>query len=273
MRSDERTGVLNPANLGRYDARWTTPAPEVGDVVDHYWGVGWQLDEGESIDQQIIDLPAITLTIEEGDVPAPLVVTGLHSTAWTRTIRGRGEVFAIRLRPAGLAVVSDLSPDRLVDATTEVTPGLDPRLHRFLRTVAGEPTELRATAANAWIARMIDEREPTAEQLLANAVVTALVDRVRSRTGPSLAHDFSVSERSVQRALRNTLGKGPKWVARRIRLQEAARVIASEGLPDLSTVAAELGYTDQAHLINDFRRAAGITPGAYVRSLRDLDRL
>jgi hypothetical protein len=55
-----------------------------------------------AIDQRIIDLPAVTVTIEDGDVPAPLVVTGLHGQAWKRRITGTGEVFAIRLRPAGL---------------------------------------------------------------------------------------------------------------------------------------------------------------------------
>jgi AraC-like DNA-binding protein len=38
----------------------------------------------------------------------------------------------------------------------------------------------------------------------------------------------------------------------------------------VAAVAAELGYSDQAHLVNDFRAAVGSTPGAYVRALRRL---
>ena len=32
----------------------------------------------------------------------------------------------------------------------------------------------------------------------------------------------------------------------------------------------DLGYADQAHLLNDFRGAVGVTPGAYLRSLQAL---
>ncbi|MGH3703449.1 MAG: helix-turn-helix domain-containing protein, partial [Agromyces sp.] len=82
--ADERTGVLHPSNLARYAARWLDPDPAIRDVVDQYWHVRWALPPGESIDQRIVTVPAVTLTVEEGDVPAPLVVTGAQSAAWAR---------------------------------------------------------------------------------------------------------------------------------------------------------------------------------------------
>ena len=80
--------MLHPENLTRYAARWIDPDPAVRDVVDTYWHVRWHLDAGEAIDQTIVDLPAVTLTVETGDVPADLVVTGLHRGAWQRRIAG-----------------------------------------------------------------------------------------------------------------------------------------------------------------------------------------
>ena len=90
IRPDETSGVLHPENLTRYAARWIDPDPAVRDVVDPYWHVRWRLDEGEVVDQTIVDLPAVTLTVEAGDVPADLVVTGLHRRAWQRRIAGLG---------------------------------------------------------------------------------------------------------------------------------------------------------------------------------------
>ena len=121
IRPDETSGVLHPENLTRYAARWIDPDPAVRDVVDTYWHVRWHLDEGEVVDQTIVDLPAVTLTVEAGDVPADLVVTGLHRRAWQRRIAGSGDVFAVRLRPAGLAVLSSLRPQDLADATIPLT--------------------------------------------------------------------------------------------------------------------------------------------------------
>lgn len=267
--ADERTGVLHPRNLDRYQARWFEPDAAVRDVVDHYWQVTWRLEDGEAIPQRIIDLPAITLTIEEGDVPAPLVATGVHRRAWQRRITGTGSVFGIRLRPAGLRVVSDLEPTRLADATLAVTRELDRRLHELLTDIGTYATpDERVRAADAALRVRSAARPATSDALLANTVLDELRSRVHARTGPSLAQTFDVSERTLQRALSTTLGRGPKWVSRRIRLQEVARVLADEAAdPDLASLAHALGYTDQAHLTRDFREVAGITPGAYRREL------
>jgi AraC-like DNA-binding protein len=53
-----------------------------------------------------------------------------------------------------------------------------------------------------------------------------------------------------------------------VRLQEAARQFVVEGEAGASEIAARLGFTDQAHLVNEFRVATGLTPGSYAESLR-----
>lgn len=271
IRTDERSGVLYPENLQRYGARWFTPGPAVADVVESYWHVAWRLDPGETIAQRIIASPGVTLTIEDGDVPGNLIITGVYRGAWEREITGSGTVFGIRLRPAGLGVLSDLSPGRIADATVVVTPDLDRRLFRALSRIAAAPTpQTRATAADAVIPELLAERPIGAGPRLANVVVDELTRTVDLASGRSLADRFGVSERTIQRALRGTLGQGPKWVARWVRLQEVARLLSSPDAPDAAAVASSLGYSDQAHLVNDFRAAVGLTPGAYVRSLRGL---
>lgn len=269
--TDERSGVLHPENLARYGARWFEPDAAVAEVVESLWSVRWRFDPGESITQRIIATPGVTLTIEAGDVPGPLIVTGVHRRAWEREITGSGAVFGIRLRPAGLAVLSDLSPDRIADATLPVTPDLDPRSFDLLSRIATATTPpARAAAANAAIAECLAERPIEASHRLANAVVATLTAGGVPVRGPTLARRFGVSERTIQRALRSTLGQGPKWVGRWVRLQEVARLLSAPDPPDVTAVALSLGYTDQAHLVNDFRAAVGLTPGGYVRSLRRL---
>lgn len=268
IQPDERSGVLHPTNLERYGARWFAPADDVAPVVDRYWHVRWNLEVGEQINQRIIELPAVTLSIEEGAVPAPLVVTGVQNRAWTRQIIRSGSVFGIRLRPAGLAVVSDLAPNQIADATTPVTRRLDLRLHTLLRRIAAESTpESRVRAADESIGEYLADRPLGPERRLANSVLDDLSAHIRSRIGFDLSDRHGVSARTIQMALNSTLGHGPKWVSRRIRLQEVARLLALEPDLNLAQLAIDLGYTDQAHLTNDFRDVAGVTPGAYRMSL------
>jgi len=95
----------------------------------------------------------------------------------------------------------------------------------------------------------------------------AIVERVR--TDPSvtsverLAGVAGVSVRPLQRLFREHVGASPKWVIRRNRLQEVAVRIESGDSPNLAALAADLGYTDQAHLARDFRSATGLSPSAF----------
>lgn len=262
----ERTGVLQPANLDRFRAQWMAPSEDVRDVIDTYWSVQWHLDDSEAIEQRIIDHPSVTLSIESGSVVAPFVVTASRSRAWTRSIAGRGDVFALRLRPAGLAVVSDLVASGLA-AEQELTERVDARAHRLLAGIASvrDPAD-RAQRADAIVRELLDERPLGPAQLLANAAIDALTERPEVRRIADVATELRTSERTLQRALRTHLGRSPGEVARRVRLQEAVRRLSSAD-GDIARIAADLGYVDQAHLTNDFRAAAGVTPGAYIAAL------
>lgn len=264
----ERSGVLYPDRLERYAAGWIDPDPTVAAVVDQYWHVSWDLEPDEALDQPIIDLPAVTVTLETGSERSELLVTGVHGRAWRRTIRGSGDVFAIRLRPAGLAVLSDLTPERLADTVVPLSPELDPRLHRTMGAIATATDPVaRARAADRAIEQALVDRVPSAAGLLANAVLDELRARTHLRTGATLAERFATSERTLQRACTETLGHGPKWLSRRVRLQEVALALTRPGA-ELGAIAAELGYADQSHLTRDFRRATGLTPEGYRRQLR-----
>ena len=262
--------MLVPDNLARYGAHWLAPDPTVADVVDQYWYVSWNLGD-QSVDQRIIDAPAVTLTVEEGDVPAPLVITGVQTRAWHRTIQGRGRVFAIRLRPAGLAVLGALSPQHLANTTLPLTEKLDAELHALMRRVATHPTpQTRAQAADEAIRERLADHRPSERGLLANRVVDELRSRLHRRTGDSLPAALHVSERTIQRCLRATLGRGPRWVGHRIRLQEVVLALTARPEADLATIAADLGFADQSHLSGAFRAACGLSPSAYRRSLEAL---
>lgn len=259
----ERTGVLAPGNLSRFAAAWFRPAHDVSAVVDTYWSVQWDLPAGELVEQRIIDHPAVTLTLEEGDVPAPFVVSSPHPTAWSRTISGRGAVFAIRLRPAGLAVITDLDASTL-QPEQEMTAQLDARTFTFLQAVSTGHNENPAGRIDALVRELIRERPLTPRQHLANAALDALISSPHVRRGHEIAAELGTSERTLQRALQRTVGRGPNDIARRIRLQEVVRQLSIPG-SDIAGVAHGLGYVDQAHLTNEFRTATGTTPGHYLR--------
>jgi AraC-like DNA-binding protein len=82
---------------------------------------------------------------------------------------------------------------------------------------------------------------------------------------------LGVSERHLRRVFRDTVGMGPKEYARLARFRRALRA-AREGHEGWSSIAAEVGYYDQAHLIAEFRAIAGVTPNALLSELGAGDR-
>jgi AraC-like DNA-binding protein len=78
-----------------------------------------------------------------------------------------------------------------------------------------------------------------------------------------VALHLGLSPRTLERRFSSQVGIAPKRFARVHRLQRVLRAVRCSGKPDWCALAAEYGYTDQAHLIHDFRDLAGITPSEY----------
>lgn len=81
------------------------------------------------------------------------------------------------------------------------------------------------------------------------------------------AHNMSV--RSLQRLFSAYVGVSPKWVILRYRIHEALAHATTHTDPgtDWATLANDLGYADQAHLIRDFTRTVGVPPAAYAQGV------
>jgi AraC-like DNA-binding protein len=77
-----------------------------------------------------------------------------------------------------------------------------------------------------------------------------------------LVAEAGCSHRHLTSLFRREVGLTPKRAARVLRYESAARRLRGHAVTP-AVVAAECGYTDQAHLTREFRRFSGITPGQF----------
>jgi methylphosphotriester-DNA--protein-cysteine methyltransferase len=75
------------------------------------------------------------------------------------------------------------------------------------------------------------------------------------------------SPRSLQRVFRTYVGVGPKWIIRLYRIKEAAARIEDGNVTTWADLALRLGYADQAHFVDDFRRIIGRPPARYAGAI------
>lgn len=78
-----------------------------------------------------------------------------------------------------------------------------------------------------------------------------------------VADRLGQSSRTFTRRFSAQVGITPRRFARVRRLQRVLRAARRTAIPDWSALAVQHGFTDQPHLVHDFRDLAGITPSAY----------
>jgi AraC-like DNA-binding protein len=247
-------GVLYPARLPEFHRLPASGA--AADLVVWYWIPEWDLEPGRSSRQEIVGYPALNLVVE----PDAVTLSGATTRATHRDLRGTGWAVGAMLRPAAVAALVD-DPAAVVDQERRLD---EPELLAAVTTAmrSGEGHRERAVEAfSQWLA----ERAGVlgSASLQANALVDVLLGDDATSSVEEAATRLAVSVRTLQRLAHRHVGLSPAAMIRRRRLQEAAEQLRANPDLDLATVAAQIGYSDHAHLARDFRAVLGIAPSTY----------
>ena len=84
----------------------------------------------------------------------------------------------------------------------------------------------------------------------------------------ALAVSVGVSQRQLERLFLKHTGLSPKTFCTTLRMQRVLKLLRSNQWASLANLALVCGYTDQAHLANEFRRTTGTSILAYLDSVK-----
>jgi AraC-like DNA-binding protein len=88
-----------------------------------------------------------------------------------------------------------------------------------------------------------------------------------------LADYCNLSVRQLQRQFDNATGVSPKTLARTIRFEAIRDRLMFDPNANLTELAYEFGYTDQAHFIKDFKAFTDRTPGEFAAELGQFQKM
>jgi AraC-like DNA-binding protein len=264
-------GVLQSADplAGNFFHSRLAPPPLLTPWIQHYWMIQWDLRTAGPRVQETLPHPSVYLLFEhdlhEHTAPTEAKhpeIAGVCTGKFTRHMEGWSRVFGVKFRPGAFHAFLGHSVATLTDRVVPAEQIFGVSITSLAQQTRLAPTAdaMAAAATTFFTARA---PQPDAPIKLSTQLVELIFNDPTILTVDHLATRASMGLRSLQRLFKDYVGVSPKWVIRRYRLHELVERFHSGQPFDGAQLAFELGYADQAHLINDFRKIVGYAPSKY----------
>ena len=173
-----------------------------------------------------------------------MVIVRFTEVGASAILRDRVDLLYNRTLP-----LDDLLPHQEID-----------RLQNTLADTRGLPQQVLA------MERFLTRRIPASDEI--SPQVEAAVQMIRSSEGRSsiaaIARHSAMSQSALERHFRSAVGVTPKGLSRLARLQHVCRLW--DAGKTLTEIAFEAGYSDQPHMVHDFRLFTDTSPEEFFRS-------
>lgn len=241
-----------------FEVERIAPDAALAEFVDYFWLVRWHAQDQHQ--QQVVPQPRVHVATERGR----LLVHGISREPFFRTLHGSGHVLGAAFHAGGFRPLLRRSLGTISGSVASAHDVLGhddrPVSARILDT---DETGEMVTALQEYLLRT--EPVPDAGASEATALVAEAERRRDITRAEDLAAHAGYSLRSLQRMFTEYVGIGPKWIIQRFRILDAVAVAHAGGPIRWANLAAELGFSDQAHLIRVFTQVIGTPPAAYLR--------
>lgn len=186
------------------------------------------------------------------------LIGGLHLTPAVITHDGRQSGLQVALSPVGCRALLGLPAGELggldVDAGALLGDGAVAEIRERLVHATDWPS--RFAHLDAWLDKRINPGKVRPE-------ITHAWGRIARNVPVSqVAEEIGWSNRHLTNRFRAETGLKPKEAARVARFDRARRSLSPHRR--IAEVAAAHGYTDQSHLVREFRALAGCTPSQWL---------
>lgn len=254
------------------------PPPDLADSIQAVW-----LAQGRTAHRREVVLPngAVELIVNLSD-PQWVVESALHPRRrydhvfLAGTQRGplaiedeaETDLLGVRFLPGGvtgwLTVPLGALTDRIEDAAD-----LELRWAKTLRERVGAQTDALARACAAFTVLREHRRRPPDGQRVA-AVIAALMQDQHPPPIRALAARIGVTHKHLDTLFHRAVGVSPQKLRRILRFHDVVSWLQRNRRPvDWASLALASGFSDQAHLIREFRALSGKTPSQFLRLRTD----
>jgi AraC-like DNA-binding protein len=186
------------------------------------------------------------------------------------TLTGSINWIVVVLQPYGAYHLLGVPADELFNCFFPAEEVLKHRMHEIVNALL-RVTQLseRVQLLNNFLLQQISKSKGP------DPMIMQAVDLIIQHEGVMpvelLLQSLFVTERTLERKFKHTIGLSPKRFIEIVRLNVSAkRMQRMKEKQSLASVAYDGGYFDQAHFIKDFRKFTGFTPQQYFEQVHPL---
>lgn len=204
-----------------------------------------------------------TFSDQEGKLLPALFLYG--QTIRHRELRTSSTFKAIGacLHPVALKGIFGLDAHELTDACVDVNALADPRGFGLAEQLGSAPSTRHQLALLSAYLRANAEANPNRLDPVTECALKHLITGQGRSSVKALLDTLNVTERSLERRFKHSVGISPHLFARICQFQASLHQLRTRQYGKLSDLAYEQGYADQSHFIRTFKEFTGFTPGQY----------
>ncbi|MGO4791007.1 DUF6597 domain-containing transcriptional factor [Paenibacillus sp. 2KB_20] len=254
--------IENPSPDSSYTYHEYLPSPALSPYVACYWTLDYTASPLQQPLHRILPDGCVDIifNLKIRDASTSGFITGLMSSYGAMRLTQDQSLFGVRffaesVRPFIRYPASDF---REGPVFLEEAWGLDVnQLNEEMVTALDSAN--RMDVVERFLMGVLGQNNVCSEPLLEHGMqyLYAAKGRITVR---ALAEKLNYSERTIRRAFQKELGVSPKEMSEIIRFQNLLQELHQAKPIRFPDIAAQYGYYDQPHFINNFRRLYGMSP-------------
>ena len=242
----------------KYHLRRYIPADPFCDIIEQFWFVNWHFTEGDSHTQQNLPDPNFHLIIRHNE----LKILGPITKSYHYKMTGDDYIIGIKFHVGALYSWLRAPLNYYVDREVNLREVIQLNEKKLLAQLALLTTdEQKVKLIQKYLKPFVSK--PSQEIVKVRAMLKEVKLNSHLTKVDMLADISTLSARTIQRYFKRYVGLSPKWLIRKYRLHQALAMLEQDDVNFLDIVDW-LGYSDQSHLIRDFKEIIGETPLHYL---------
>jgi len=169
-------------------------------------------------------------------------------------------------QPNGIHQLLGIPAHEFLDSIIPVEDVFDKKIKILQESLFKQNNQMRTELLNSFFYSLIASKT-TSNQFLIDHSLSFIIKNKGQFSIKQLVEYTGYTERHLERKFKECIGLNPKKFGNVVRLHHFLKLLKDK--PDdtnLTTICYDAGFSDQSHLIKDFKKHTGITPTEYVHS-------